>query len=409
MIRSNIYIFTSSFPYGKMAETFLEDEIKIAADCANITILPLCKGDGMRQIPKNVKISNILNEIGVLDKIFVFLKLIFSVTFIKFIKNYNFSIIDISKGIKYLYGSFLVEYVLLKHHDDFADSGIFYSYWFNHTPFGLALSKKHIKQFSNFKIITRAHGYDLYERERGVIIPFRELTLSMIDKVYVISDYGVKYLSKKFPQYKERITLSRLGVPLYLTNNKTINLATRGEMDSIKIVSCSSVNHIKRVDLIFKSLYDFSLNSALNVQWTHLGDGPLFNDLKSKVVSTSNDKLKVNLVGYIPKKDIQSYYANNNFDVFVNLSITEGIPVSIMEAISDGIPALATNVGATSEIVNEEVGLLLHRNFTQLEFDTALSNILKNIDNYRISSYDFFIRNYLADDNYKSFYQQLLS
>ena len=35
----------------------------------------------------------------------------------------------------------------------------------------------------------------------------------------------------------------------------------------------------------------------------------------------------------------------NDFDLFVNMSLSEGIPVSIMEAISFGIPIIATNVG----------------------------------------------------------------
>lgn len=41
------------------------------------------------------------------------------------------------------------------------------------------------------------------------------------------------------------------------------------------------------------------------------------------------------------------------------MSDSEGIPVSIMEAMSFGIPVIARNVGGMSEIVNEENGLLL--------------------------------------------------
>ena len=45
------------------------------------------------------------------------------------------------------------------------------------------------------------------------------------------------------------------------------------------------------------------------------------------------------------------YYKNNIIDIFINLSASEGIPVSIMDAISFGIPCIATNVGGTGEIV----------------------------------------------------------
>ena len=49
----------------------------------------------------------------------------------------------------------------------------------------------------------------------------------------------------------------------------------------------------------------------------------------------------------------------NDFDLFVNMSLSEGIPVSIMEAISFGIPIIATNVGGNAEIVNDETGVLI--------------------------------------------------
>ena len=45
------------------------------------------------------------------------------------------------------------------------------------------------------------------------------------------------------------------------------------------------------------------------------------------------------------------FYRNNAINLFINLSDSEGIPVSIMEAMSFGIPCIATNVGGTSEIV----------------------------------------------------------
>ena len=57
----------------------------------------------------------------------------------------------------------------------------------------------------------------------------------------------------------------------------------------------------------------------------------------------------------IPNKDVYSYYQTHPVDLFVNVSSSEGLPVSIMEAISYGIPVIATDVGGTSEIVEDGV------------------------------------------------------
>lgn len=50
--------------------------------------------------------------------------------------------------------------------------------------------------------------------------------------------------------------------------------------------------------------------------------------------------------------------------MFINVSSSEGLPVSIMEACSFGIPIIATNVGGTAEIVQAGVnGILLKEQF----------------------------------------------
>lgn len=43
----------------------------------------------------------------------------------------------------------------------------------------------------------------------------------------------------------------------------------------------------------------------------------------------------------------------------MNLSTSEGVPVSIMEVQSYGIPVIATNVGGTGEIIDKDNGILL--------------------------------------------------
>ena len=53
------------------------------------------------------------------------------------------------------------------------------------------------------------------------------------------------------------------------------------------------------------------------------------------------------------------WYRRNRVDLFISLSSSEGLPVSMMEAISFGIPILATDVGGVSEIVKRATGRLV--------------------------------------------------
>ena len=75
-------------------------------------------------------------------------------------------------------------------------------------------------------------------------------------------------------------------------------------------------------------------------------------------------------------------YKENSYHIFVNVSESEGIPVSIMEASSFGIPVIATNVGGVGEIVeNGYNGLLLNKDFLNRDLSVCLKSIACMVDN----------------------------
>ena len=53
--------------------------------------------------------------------------------------------------------------------------------------------------------------------------------------------------------------------------------------------------------------------------------------------------------GNTDKKLILYYYRAEQVDVFINTSDSEGVPVSIMEAMSYGIPCISRIVGSNAE------------------------------------------------------------
>lgn len=63
-----------------------------------------------------------------------------------------------------------------------------------------------------------------------------------------------------------------------------------------------------------------------------------------------------------------------NSDLFLNISESEGVPFSIMEALSAGIPVMATDVGGTAEIIDDTVGRLLPKELTPVLLRQELIN-----------------------------------
>lgn len=69
---------------------------------------------------------------------------------------------------------------------------------------------------------------------------------------------------------------------------------------------------------------------------------------------------------------VMKYYATHEIDWFMLLSTSEGLPVSILEAMSFGVPVIATDVGGVSEAVDDETGLLLPVDVEKEEFVRGL-------------------------------------
>jgi glycosyltransferase involved in cell wall biosynthesis len=67
----------------------------------------------------------------------------------------------------------------------------------------------------------------------------------------------------------------------------------------------------------------------------------------------------VRLAGHLPLSHVHRELRSGRYDVFVNLSLSEGAPVSLMEAQCVGLPVVATTVGGTGEVVPTELNELV--------------------------------------------------
>lgn len=231
-----------------------------------------------------------------------------------------------------------------------AGHGVLYAYRFEYQPYLALLLQKYLP---NYKIVARAHGYDLYEEVNSAnYIPLREYLLERLEKVFLIANTGYTYLQKRFPAYEEKLQVSKLGT------------VDRGETPTehgtpLRLVTCSTVLPIKRLHLIAEALKAVKAD----VLWTHYGDGPVMADLREACRDLPQN-VQVDLRGMCPNQQILADYAKEPYHLFLNVSSSEGIPVAIMEAMSFGIPCIATDVGGNHEVVTDGYsGKLLPKDF----------------------------------------------
>ena len=103
-------------------------------------------------------------------------------------------------------------------------------------------------------------------------------------------------------------------------------------------------------------------------------------------------------------------YKEKPFDIFLNVSSSEGLPVSIMEAISFGMPVIATDVGGTSEItITGKTGLLLADEFKNEDLASAIEKLYhtkesEEYQKYRVTCRAYWEQHFQAMVNYNELY-----
>lgn len=352
----NLCIFTINFPYST-EENFLYNEVMhLSQRFKTIELFPM-HFEGMEQcyqLPMNVKVNrfNMFQPYNRVHELFV--------NFFSIVGIYTTEILSAPYRVRYL-KEFVPSLNNLLHKIAMARSfnttfklganTVYYTYWFNQWTFLLALvNKKH----QMLPLYTRIHGSDVYEeqhREKSFFFPFRIFQLRQLKKVIAISANGKAHLDKVNNIRSDKTLISRLGVPDKGHNPELKN-------GTFRIVSCSAFQKYKRVHLIARILE----HMRYTVEWVHFGDGELRNEIL-EIAKTLPETVSFKWMGQKSNEELMQFYQNCHVDLFINVSETEGIPVTIMEALSFGIPVIAPRVGGIAEIINVDNGYLIEKDF----------------------------------------------
>lgn len=389
----DLIFITDNYPFGK-GETFIENEIGYLAEKFRyIYIVSKNQKDiQTREVPKNCKVYRIKKDLKKL--INLYLDKTYLLDLFK-----NFKLSKLKKLVSFqFYGKLIENKVeeIIKENNLEKEKILFYSYWFYNGAYAGSVLKRKNKMD---KVISRAHGYDLY-LERGYQ-PLKKIIIQNISFLYPCSKLGENYLKKIY--LNKNIQYSYLG-----TINECL-FDKKNKEKKLKIISCSNLIKLKRVNLIIEALSIIE-KKYFNIEWIHFGAGEeraYLEELSKKKLK----QIKFIFMGQMSNKQVIEYYRLNNIFLFIHLSSTEGLPVSMMEVQSFGIPIIATNVGGVSEIVNSKTGLLLTDNPKIEEISKAIEKMInlneKEYNEYRKNSYKNWQENFNAEKNYKNFIKRI--
>lgn len=403
---SKLVLFTGGFPFGGV-ETFLETEIVyLARGFSQVIIIPVNPPKGMiRELPSNCTVQPLYIPEGMGLKLPA-LRFIFSRLFRRELhilhRLYGKSL---SRGILNTMLVSLARASVIKKaaekHAANSETTCFYSYWCDDTALALALLKR---DFPSLPVCCRMHRWDIYFEENvHGYLPYRHFISGNLDRIVSISRDGIDYAIKTWkigPGATRKLTLSRLGVRKGITPGM--------EMPANLLVSCSNLIPVKRVHLIAEAL---STITDTPVHWVHFGDGREMGQVKNITEKKFPPGITFRSMGRTANSRVLEWYVANRPRLFINVSSSEGIPVSIMEAMSHSIPVAATDVGGTGEIVNRENGILLSADPCVEEIRNAIRYFFRmspdEYKRYAYAAYATWNEEYNAEKNYTKFVTEI--
>uniref|UniRef100_UPI0040485838 glycosyltransferase n=1 Tax=Algoriphagus sp. TaxID=1872435 RepID=UPI0040485838 len=247
----------------------------------------------------------------------------------------------------------------------------------------------------NIKSIYVSHGWSsiynggLY----SFILNKIEYILSLITtNIICISNNDFVIAINKIGISKNKLTIIPNSIlPLEISSEKL-------EVDkNVKILAVCRLKYPKRVDLLIdvcSKRSDFHL--------TIVGDGPDKEKLLKKIydLKISNILMLGNVDGF------DKFY---NYDVFVLISESEGLPISALEAMSCGLGIVLSDVGGCSELICNN-GVLVNNSIDEIE--NGISVCIEKIDFFKKNSINFFNSNFNLEINkycYIDYYNSYIS
>lgn len=409
-----LLLFTGSYPYSAAAEnTFLPQELEVVRDYfRTVVVIPASiEGDRVEVSGGNVTVNTDYAEFARsrLRRMVCSLRGLIDPEFIAECVRQSGMFLRHPQALKRALAEYARSRIARRWMRKFETMSnvsvrdcVVCTWWFD----GLTWGASSFARAKGAPAITRAHGYDLYEsRHHPPYIPFRTQSLQQVTSVYADSDAGARHLVDRYPAFSSKIKVGRLGVH----DPEFTNVPSRD--GTFRLLSCSFLLPVKRINLVIEGLAELGRRyPGRKLQWTHIGSGPERTSLEQLAGDILPGKVTYRFIDYPGQDRLIDFYRNEPVDMFVNVSQSEGTPVSIMEAISVGIPVIATAVGGNKEIVGAENGILIVADPGATDVADAIASLLddgEKLARLRNGSRRTWQNAYSARRNYAQFAQSI--
>lgn len=247
-----------------------------------------------------------------------------------------------------------------------------------HSPIGSVICRAAFKK-NNVRMIYTAHGFHFYKgapKKNWVLFyPVEKYFARFTDTLITINNEDYKLAKNNFAEAGEIILINGIGIDTDKYSKKNIerhelfpdNLIEKSDFLIISVGQLSvRKNHEEFIRAISK------LKNP-NIKYIIIGEGELRGYLEKLITDLKLEK-QVFLLGY--KGNVDEYLSIS--DLYAFPSLQEGLPASLMEAMSVGLPAIVSDIRGNRDLIIHDRGGCL---FSLGNEDSLVNNLGKLINN----------------------------
>lgn len=201
----------------------------------------------------------------------------------------------------------------------------------------------------------------------------RKITSPFVQHYIALSKELEKYLIQKIKVSPKRIAQIYNGVDYIKFMPKLDTGATIPDPININIITVGRLQAVKNFQILIEAIAKLIQAGYQNVKLRIVGNGVEKDNLQ-RLAESLNIAQAVEFLG--DRQDVADLLCNS--DIFVLPSLIEGISNTILEAMSCGLPIIASHVGGNPEIVIDNQTGLLFQTKNVSELTTAIEKYIKD-------------------------------
>ncbi|MGI9551754.1 MAG: glycosyltransferase family 4 protein, partial [Aurantibacter sp.] len=204
-----------------------------------------------------------------------------------------------------------------------------------------------ISKMLNYKTIVYWHGWKwgFEKKYAGKIVPYFHFTFGKADAMICLANEFADQLKKY--RYSRPIYLETTVVEDQIMQHDEIE----SSVSNYEIKNILFLSRVEKAKGIYETLDSFNtlINKYPNIKLNIAGTGNELERVKDYV--NRQGIREVNFLGWVDDED--KLKVLGEADIFVLASYSEGMPISVLEAMAMGLPVVTTNVGGVKDFFED--------------------------------------------------------